>query len=84
MSDTLNMDNIEVDGVCYVVQSGYLKFPSGFRKRYGIAAGMILDNENATFPNPRVGMLEDKKKIQLVFEFEKKELEEWQKKRHKE
>lgn len=70
------------DKIYYVVQSGYLKFPHWFRKKFGFGTGMKID-EN--FPNPEVSVNEDTKngKVKLIYEFDTADLERWQKERGK-
>ena len=71
------MAELVTDKIYYVVQGGYLKFPDLFKKRFGINTGMKLDE---SFPNPLVGVEEDKKlgKIQITYEFDIAQLKAWQ------
>jgi hypothetical protein len=75
-----NMETLEQDKKFYVVLSGYLKFPERFKQKFGISAGMTLDE---LFPNPVVGMEEEGDRIQITYEFNKKDLEDWMNNRKK-
>jgi hypothetical protein len=69
---------VEEDRPYMVVNSGYLKLPSQFKKKFGIGTGSNLGHN---FPNPKTGMAEDGDKVQLIYTFNKGDLEQWQKER---
>jgi len=71
------------DKIFYVVQSGYLKFPNMFRKKFGLGTGTKISDP---FPNPEVSVDEDirTRKIRLIYEFNIDDLERWQKEHKKE